>query len=230
MVNGSEKFKVKSLELLISRVLKKVIPLIGIVALLVACANDSAEQKELIQKIDFATYQQYIYTAKSEEEVRKIDSMIFQEIKTTSLNRYLPPISAKDKNNRMVRVDSLISGPTMIVMYSPFSGWSSVDLAEELPRALNGIPNPPNVICLFLNEPDRPEVQLPQDFYKITLEQMSFIYPNFFVIEPGEAQKLNMYALPSRYYTDSEGKLMKLEHGAVSVDRLKKEIKTFLQL
>ena len=201
--------------------------LIALTVFAIACSKP--EKKEYFSIIDFSAYQEELINASSIEENKRLDSIIFDQIEQATVNRYLPPLIGSDLEGKEVRVDQLIKKPTLIVFFSPFCGWTSVDLANELPEIIDGAESRPEVIVLLLEE-RRGGIELPEDFYKVQHEQLKFLYPNTFLIQGTEAQKLNMYALPSRFYFNGDKKLLQLTKGRVSVNRVKKEIAEFYKI
>lgn len=210
--------------------LSTVILFASMVMFLSACheeVKEKSESKENIQLVDFSKFNDRFSAELDEIEMRKTDSLIFEAIEKASLEKYLPQLNAKAPNGEYVDISKLIKAPTLILVYSPYCGWSSVDLAEQLPAALDGLENKPEVICLYVAE-ERVGSDLPENFFDLQQDQLKYLFPNFLIVPPEEAQKLNIYALPARYYFHSDGKLAAIRKGiyrAEAVKGLRREIK-----
>lgn len=196
-----------------------------IVLLLITACNPLDYREEAVSEVDFSRYQDQLISAQSDEQIKKVDSFIFNVIRDSSINRRLPQVWAEDVNGIKVNLALLINKPTLMVITSPYANWNSIDLAREVPEAIKLVGGEKKVICLLLNEKAPPGLEIPTDFYKVQLEQLSGLFPNSYLIRQAEAQKLNLYSLPSRYYFNENGILMHISHTALSYNKLTAEIK-----
>jgi len=198
--------------------------LLIIIASLGAC-NPLDMKQETIAEVDFNQFRDQLRAAQSDPQIRQLDSLIFDRIEDSSLNRVMPQVWAEDQYGVKVNLALLIDRPSLMVITSPFAQWNSIDLARELPEVAKLIESDKRIICLLLKEPAPKGVEIPQDFYKVQIEQLSALFPNTYLIRKGEAQKLNIFTLPSRYYFDDKGVLQQISPTAVSFNQLKAEVK-----
>ena len=195
--------------------------------LLVSACNPLDYKPSTIGEIDFSRYQDQLISAQSEAQIKKVDSFIFNVIRDSSLDRSMPQVWAEDANGIKVNLSLLIDKPTFIVITSPYANWNSIDLAREIPEAVKLVEDDIRVICLLLKENPPPGLEVPPDFYKVQLEQLSGLFPNTYSIRQSEAKKLNLYSLPSRFYFNEKGVLKHISHTALSYNRLTAEMKQF---
>jgi len=194
---------------------------------LFSCSEKIEEEaREHISRVKFSSFQEQLSNAQSLEESQRLDSMIFSKIEEASIGRYLPQLFGMDENRNQLIIDTSFNKPCLLVLYSPFCGWNSVDLANELPMVVEPKSQEFEVVVLLFLE-SRPELNIPSDFYKVQIEQLRYLYPKSYLINGKEASKLNMYALPSRYYFNEQGKLIQLKKGKVSTNRMKNELEEF---
>lgn len=194
--------------------------------LLILCLACDTEEKEkpAIARIDFEAFREHLMRAQNPAESARWDSLIFNRIEDSSLMRHLPKCWAKDLYENKVNLALMINQPTLMIITSPFSNWGPVQIAKEMPGIMAKSEFKPRVMILLLRE-SRPELnKLPEDFYRIQLEQLSQLYPTTYTIDEKEAAKLNVYALPCRYYFNAEGKLVELSKGSLSPGKMVKEI------
>lgn len=195
--------------------------------LFASCSSPEIEkEKEYLQLVDFSEYQDQMMNARSRAENARIDSLIFDRIETASIGKYLQPFYGMDEYGKSMRIDTLVDAQTLLTITSPYSNWNSIDIAKDLPSILEGLEKNPKIINLILKEPNPSGQAMPDNFYKIQIEQLRLLYPHTYMINGSEARKLNMYALPCRYYLDKEGKILKISKGAIPINRVKKEVKS----
>lgn len=195
--------------------------------LLFSCVPNEVQKKK-VGIVNFNAFQEQILGANSKAEVKQIDDKVFEIIRDSSLNRVLPKVWAEDQHGIKVNLSLLIDKPTLMVITSPYAQWGTVDLARDLPEALEGLESKYRILCLLLKEPAPEGVEIPEDFYKVQLEQLTQLFPNSYLIRNSEAQKLNIYSLPSRYYFNENGVISKISPTAISPSKLKQEIKAHL--
>lgn len=193
----------------------------------IACSS-STETKEYIKKVDFSKYQVQLSSAKNGIESNRLDSQIFQEIEEAMIDKYLEPLYGMDAYGNRIRIDTLIDQPTLVILTSPYSNWNSVDIAKELPTIVEKSNPSFQIVNLLLKEPNPNGQALPANFYKIQIEQLQLLFPHTYLINGSEAIKLNMYALPCRYYFNQGGQLIKISKGAIPMNRFIKETNNLL--
>ncbi len=198
---------------------------ICLISFLSACELMEEEHKTIGQ-VNFNRYQDQLRSAQSEQQIKQLDSIIFEVIRDSSVNRLLPDVWAEDQYGVKVNLSLLIDKPSLMVITSPYAQWNSIDIAREIPDAAELIEGDKRIICLLLEEPAPKGADIPVDFYKVQLEQLAELFSNSYLIKREEAQKLNLFALPTRFYFDEDGVLKSLSPTAVSPNRLKAEIKS----
>ena len=201
--------------------------LVFVVATLLAC-NPLDYKKQTIGEVDFNQYQELLMSAQSQSQIKKVDSFIFNVIKDSSIARYLPQVWAEDRDGIKVNLAMLIDKPCLLVITSPYAKWNTINMVREIPKALEGLNGDYRVICLLLKEAPPAGADIPENFYDVQIEQLSALYPNSYTIRPYEAEKINLYALPSRYYFEKDGRLTHLSHTSITFDDLLTEIQTYL--
>jgi hypothetical protein len=204
---------------------KKLNILGSFVLLLIIACNPMDYKEETVGEVDFSRYQDQLLSAQTEEQIKKVDSFIFKVIRDSSINRKLPKVWAEDLNGIKVNLSLLIDKPTLMVITSPYANWNTINLAREIPEAIKLAEGEKRVISLLLYEKAPPGAEIPPDFYKVQLEQLSALFPNAYLIRQPEAKKLNLYSLPSRYYFNEKGVLTHISHTALSYKRLATEVK-----
>ena len=199
---------------------------LGFYSLLFLLACNPLDYKDkTVGEVDFSKFHELLLSAESDSQIRKVDSFIFKVIQDSSIDRKIPQVWAEDGYGVKVNLSLLTNKAGLMVITSPYANWNSIDLAREVPESINVIEGEKRVICLLLNEKAPRGVEVPPDFYKVQLEQLSELFPNTYLIRQSEAKKLNLYSLPSRYYFDEKGVLRHISHTALSYNKLKSEIK-----
>ena len=176
---------------------------------LLSCAN----KKDFIIPVDFEKFEKEIVPGLNQEEVKGIISRQIEEIKINSIGKHIPKIFVKDKSGQEIILQNVLFGNNVIALTDAHCSWGNEGLTNDLQFALKELEKEkikPVIICLLIKEKsDYNDTTKFLDRYN----NLGKLYDNFYVIDRVDANKLNVFANPTRLYFDKNLKLKNYKIG-----------------
>ncbi len=175
-------------------------PFICMILLFVSCSQTKNEIIETSLQ-DYTTDSNEALTLK---ESRQKGMMLLKKVKANTVGKEMPRIEILSLSGEIKNLKDVIKPTTIIIASNTHCAWGFEGLTRDFPEALNKFKKKYKnrhlqVICLLIR--DQKDKENLTDFNK-TLEEIIPYYNSLFIIDENEANKINVFANPTRLYID----------------------------
>lgn len=205
-------------------VFKSILPIILLVIIISSCL----EKTNYIIPVDFEKYEKEYIPGLTQGGSQEIQTRQWTEVLEKTIGKELPDLIIFDQSNSEIKLRSVITEKTLLVLTGAHCGWGMEGLTNDLPYALNKLQEEKikiNAICLLIKiDSDTEDMK----HFNTIFNELKFFYPNIYVIHEKESKRLNVFANPTRMLIDHDKSVIKVGIGVSTPERLYDEIKKLL--
>lgn len=172
-----------------------------------------SRSNDFIIPVDYREYYEGASTSMTEEESRSLSQKITADMQINTLGKRIPNIKVKDWNGKNFRLQKLIKDGAVLIFSAYDCSYGAEEVEHEFPRVLRDLETEAEdvrIICLVENSANKKK-EVDQYVWKLMTE-----YCNVFLIEPADAARINLTAIPTKFYINKEGQVVHMSVGYVA--------------
>jgi len=192
-----------------------------ILFLLIICFSCKREAQPIIH-VDIKPFEKQINSgnAFTQEDVNKIMSNLQSEIKKNTVRKSLPSVNLVNVHGTNVDLVDLIKKRSIIIFTDSHCGFGKGSTTEDFPEVLNKLQKRHrdfDVFCIVINSnSDSSDTKSFDSF----ISELKPIYPNLYLINQTDSQRLNIYGVPTHFLVDNNKIVVSYRTGMAMVPNL----------